>query len=252
MARTESANTARRAMFAPKATPKSFGRRRQMILRSTIAALSVLCAAQAVLAAEEVDPFALSPEQLFGATVVSVSKMPERLGDAPAAIFVLTNEDIIRSGATSIPEALRLVPGVQVARVNSSGWAISVRGFNSALANKLLVLIDGRAVYDPLFSGVYWDVQDTALEDIERIEVIRGPGASLWGANAVNGVINIITKRASDTQGLLASAIAGDQERAIFTARYGGSAGDNIHWRVYGKYLDRAPQQTADRRERAG
>ena len=125
-----------------------------------------------------------------------------------------------------------------------SGWAISVRGFNSALANKLLVLIDGRAVYDPLFSGVYWDVQDTALEDIERIEVIRGPGASLWGANAVNGVINIITKRAADTQGLLVSAIAGDQERAIFTARYGGSAGDNVHWRVYGKYLDRAPQQT--------
>ena len=231
-------------MFAPKVTSKSPGRRRQTALRSTIAALSVLYAAQAVSAAEEVDPFALSPEQLFGATVVSVSKMPERLGDAAAAIFVLTNEDIIRSGATSIPEALRLVPGVQVARVNSSGWAISVRGFNSALANKLLVLIDGRAVYDPLFSGVYWDVQDTALEDIERIEVIRGPGASLWGANAVNGVINIITKRASDTQGLLASAIAGDQERAIFTARYGGSAGDNVHWRAYGKYLDHAPQQT--------
>ena len=120
------------------------------------------------------------------------------------------SSDIERSGATTIAEALRLVPGVQVARINTSGWAISVRGFNGALANKLLVLIDGREVYDPLFSGVYWDVQDTALEDIDRIEVIRGPGASLWGANAVNGVINIITKRAAETQGALVSAIAGE------------------------------------------
>jgi len=165
--------------------------------------------------------------------------MPERLGDAPAAVYVLTSEDIMRSGATSIPEALRLVPGVQVSRGSPSGWAISIRGFNSALANKLLVLIDGRTVYDPLFSGVYWDVQDTALEDIDRIEVIRGPGASQWGANAVNGVINIITKKAADTRGLLLSVTGGNQEQPVVTARYGGDAGANTHWRVYGKYLNR-------------
>jgi iron complex outermembrane recepter protein len=205
---------------------------------AAVLAIGSLCAAQQALA-DDVDPFALSPEQLFNATVTSVSKTAEKLGDAPAAIFVLTNEDIMRSGATSIPEALRLVPGVEVIRATASSWAISVRGFNSGLANKLLVLIDGREVYDPLFSGVYWDVQDTALEDIERIEVIRGPGGTLWGANAVNGVINIITKSAKDTKGALGSLIAGNQERAVVTGRY-GAQDDNAHWRVYGKYLNRA------------
>ncbi len=195
--------------------------------------------------AEEVDNFALSPEQLFNATVTSVSKTSEKLMDAPAAIYVLTNEDIMRSGATSIPEVLRLVPGVQVARTHAGGWAISVRGFaNSGLGNKLLVLMDGREVYDHLFSGVYWDVQDTALEDIDRIEVIRGPGASLWGANAVNGVINIITKSAKDTQGGLVSAIAGNQDRAITTGRYGGMIGDDVYYRAYAKYLNRDEERT--------
>jgi iron complex outermembrane receptor protein len=195
--------------------------------------------------AAEVDSFALSPEQLFNATVTSVSKTSEKLMDAPAAIYVLTNEDIMRSGATSIPEALRLVPGVQVARTHGGGWAISVRGFaNSGLGNKLLVLIDGRAVYDQLFSGVYWDVQDTVLEDIDRIEVIRGPGATLYGANAVNGVINIITKSAKDTQGGLVSAIAGNQDRAITTGRYGGVVGDDVYYRAYAKYLDRGEETT--------
>lgn len=196
-------------------------------------------------AGEEVtDPFALSPEELFGAEVISASRSPQSVWEAPAAIYVVTAADIQRSGATTIAEALRLVPGVQVARTNTSGWAVSVRGFNSALANKLLVLIDGRESYDPLFSGVYWDVQDTALEDIERIEVIRGPGATLWGANAVNGVINIITRRAADTQGMLVSAAAGDTERASVTARYGGSAGENVQWRVYGRAFDRAAQNS--------
>lgn len=196
-------------------------------------------------AADNPDSFALSPEQLFNATVTSVSKTSQKLMDAPAAIYVLTNEDIMRSGATSIPEALRLVPGVQVARTHGGGWAISVRGFaNSGLGNKLLVLIDGRAVYDQLFSGVYWDVQDTALEDIDRIEVIRGPGAALYGANAVNGVINIITKSAKDTQGGMVSAIAGNQDRAITTGRYGGVVGDDIYYRAYAKYLDRNDEQT--------
>jgi iron complex outermembrane receptor protein len=190
-------------------------------------------------AAQNYDIFALSPEQLFDAMVMSVSRTPERLGEAPAAIYVLTGEDIVRSGATSIPEALRLVPGVQVARVNGAGWAISVRGFAGSLANKLLVLIDGREVYDPLFSGVYWDIQDTALEDIDRIEVIRGPGATLWGANAVNGVINIITKSAADTHGFQVSALAGNVENANVTARAGGQYGENLHWRLFGKYRSR-------------
>src|SRR5262249_13737945 len=126
-----------------------------------------------------VDPYSLSPEQLFSAEVISPSRTPESVWEAPAAISVLTATAIERAGATTLPEALRLIPGVDVARINSSGWAISARGFNSALANKLLVLIDGREIYDPLFSGVYWDVQDTPLADIERIEVVRGPGASL-------------------------------------------------------------------------
>ena len=190
-------------------------------------------------AAESVDDFALSPEQLLDATVMSVSKAPQKLKDAPAAIYVLSNEDIVRSGATSIPDALRMVPGVQVAQINANSWAVSVRGFNSALENKLLVLMDGRTVYDPLFSGVHWDAQDTMLEDIERIEVIRGPGASLWGANAVNGVINIITKKAQDTQGNLVSLTAGNQERGTVEERYGGKIGkdgEDGYWRIYGKY----------------
>jgi len=210
---------------------------------SLLAAGAALIAAPAA-ADEELDPFELSPEQLFGAEVISASRTSESIWEAPAAIYVVTSADIERSGATTIAETLRLVPGVQVARINTSGWAVSVRGFNSALANKLLVLVDGRETYDPLFSGVYWDVQDTALEDIDRIEVIRGPGATLWGANAVNGVINIITRRAEETQGALLSASAGDVERAVVTARYGGRLGDNVHWRIYGRAFDRAAQES--------
>jgi iron complex outermembrane recepter protein len=212
--------------------------------KSFILAASASLSAAPAVAQEEVDPFALSPEQLFGAEVISASRSAESVWEAPAAIFVVTGADIERAGATSIPEALRLVPGVDVARINSSGWAVSVRGFNAALSNKLLVLIDGRETYDQLFSGVYWDVQDTAIEDIERIEVIRGPGASLWGANAVNGVINIITRRARDTQGLMASAIAGDVEHAGVTVRYGGALGETTHWRIYGRAFERGAQQT--------
>ena len=192
-----------------------------------------------------VNPLELSPEQLFGATVTSVTKTPESVWDAAAAITVLTQEDIHRSGATSIPEALRLVPGVDVARTNSGQWAVGIRGFNSTLDNKLLVLIDGREVYDHLFSGVYWEVQDLPLEDIDRIEVIRGPGATLWGANAVNGVINIITKTASQTQGVLTSALAGNQEHFTGVGQYGGRIGASGNYRVYGKYLDRDPETQA-------
>src|SRR5213594_1993110 len=180
------------------------------------------------------DVTAMSMEDLMNLQVTSVSKRTQKVADAAAAIFVLTQEDIRRSGATSIPEALRLVPGLEVARIDQNKWAIGSRGFNGRFDNKLLVLIDGRSVYTPLFSGVYWNVQDVMLEDVDRIEVIRGPGATLWGANAVNGVINIITKKAKDTQSALVSTGAGTEERASGSARYGSTIG-NTAFRVYGK-----------------
>jgi iron complex outermembrane recepter protein len=181
----------------------------------------------------------LSVEELLDIDVTSVSKYPEKLSAAAAAVAVLTQDDIHSSGFTSIPEALRLVPGLDVARVDSHTWAISSRGFNDIFANKLLVMIDGRTVYTPLFSGVFWEVQDTLLEDIDRIEVVRGPGATLWGANAVNGVINIITKSARDTQGLLVSGGGGGEDRGFADIRYGLKLDDNVFLRVYGKYFNR-------------
>ncbi len=156
----------------------------------------------------------------------------------PAAIEVLRGDDIRRAGHRSLAEALRLVPGLHVARIDSGTWAITSRGFNSEFANKLQVIGDGRRLYDPLFSGVYWDVEDMVLEDIDRIEVIRGPGATLWGANAVNGVVNIISKPASETQGLLVSGGGGSFERLFGTVRYGGRIDDETHYRVYGRYRD--------------
>lgn len=183
-------------------------------------------------------------EQLMSVEVTSVAKQAQPLSQAAAAIFVISQEDIRRSGATSIPEALRMVPGLQVARLDANKWAITARGFNDRFANKLLVLIDGRTVYTPLFSGVYWDVQDTLLEDVDRIEVIRGPGATLWGANAVNGVINIITKKVKDTQGALLVAGAGTEERGFVGMRYGTELSPNTHMRVYGKFFARDDQAT--------
>ena len=188
----------------------------------------------------------MSLEELLNIEVTTVSKRPEKLTESASAIQVITQDDIRRSGATSIPEALRLAPNLQVAQVDSSQWAISARGFNSTAANKLLVLIDGRSVYTPLYSGVFWDVQDTLLEDIDRIEVVSGPGATLWGANAVNGVINIITKSAKDTQGALLSAGGGTQLNDFAGARYGGKLGDNLYFRLYGKYFDRDNTVFAD------
>ncbi len=181
----------------------------------------------------------LSIEQLDTLEVTSVSKKPEKLSDAAAAVFVITSEDIKRGGFVSIAEALRMVPGLEVAHIDANKWAISSRGFNSWFANKLLVLMDGRSVYTPLFSGVYWDVQDTFLEDIDRIEVIRGPGATLWGANAVNGVINIITKKAHDTQGGVMTAGGGNLEQGFGAVRYGGKIADNAWYRCYAKYFNR-------------
>ncbi len=188
----------------------------------------------------------LSIEALMDIEITSLSKKNQKLSEAPAAVFVITQEDIRRSGATSIPEALRMVPGLQVAQITSSQWAVTSRGFNGRFGNKLLVLMDGRSVYTPLFSGVFWEVQDTLLEDVERIEVIRGPGGSIWGANAVNGVINIITKSAADTQGGLVVAGAGTEEKAFGSFRYGGAFHEDIYFRFFGKYFDRDAAVFAD------
>jgi iron complex outermembrane receptor protein len=187
------------------------------------------------------DVTAMSVEDLMNVQVTSVSKRSQKLADAAAAIFVITQEDIRRSGANSIPEALRMVPGVQVARIDENKWAISARGFNGRFANKLLVLIDGRSVYTPLFSGVYWNIQDVMLEDVDRIEVIRGPGATLWGANAVNGVINIITKASKSTQSALASAGGGTETRGSGSVRYGGRLNQGTYYRAYAKYFNVGP-----------
>ncbi len=172
-------------------------------------------------------------------SVTSVTKEASTVGRSAAAVFVITNEMIRRSGVTTIPDALRMVPGMEVAQGNSNSWAVTCRGFNNGMADKLLVLIDGRTVYSPVSGGVYWDVQDLMLEDVERIEVVRGPGGTLWGSNAVNGVINIITKSAKDTQGAYVGVIGGTVERSTEMARYGGSIGENGHYRIYGKYFDR-------------
>ena len=194
---------------------------------------------------ESTDLFALSLEQLTRVEVNSVSRHDQPLFDTPAAVFVITRDDILRSGATSIPEVLRMVPGVEVAQIDANKWAVSARGFNNRFANKMLVMIDNRSVYNQLYSGVFWDQADLLLEDVERIEVVRGPGATLWGANAVNGVINIVTRKARDTQGAMVVAETGrvDQEGA---ARYGGHWGPSADYRIYTKYLHRSPLLAAD------
>ena len=188
----------------------------------------------------------LNVEDLMNLQVTSVSRHPEKLIEAASAIQVITQEDIRRSGATSIPEALRLADNLQVAQKNSHDWAISARGFNTNLGNKLLVMIDGRTVYTPLYSGVFWDAQDYLLEDIDRIEVISGPGGALWGANAVNGVINIITKSAKDTQGVYAEGGGGSQPHEFGAVRYGGTLGADTQFRVYAKYFDRGDEVLAN------
>ncbi|HEY1809764.1 MAG TPA: TonB-dependent receptor [Acidobacteriaceae bacterium] len=190
-------------------------------------------------AAQKRDLTQLSLEELGNVEVTTASKEPEQVWKTPAAIYVITQEDIRRYGATSIPELLRLAPGVEVARIDSDHWAVGVRGFNGEFSKSLLVLIDGRSVYSPLFAGVYWQVQDTFFEDIDRIEVIRGPGGTIWGANAVNGIINIITKSAKETHGSLSSVSAGTVDQGAAETRFGGgheiSGGKRLDYRVYGK-----------------
>lgn len=213
---------------------------RSPYLHSLLATLLLLPAAIAAAdeaAAKAIESFSLG--DLMQIEVSSVARKSQTLSNTAAAAFVISQDDIRRSGATSIPEALRLAPGLEVAQIGSSRWAVTSRGFNSLYANKLLVLIDGRTVYTPLFSGVFWDLQDTMMEDIDRIEVIRGPGAAMWGANAVNGVINIITRKAKDTLGNLLVAGAGNQERGFAGFRHGGRLGDDGTYRVYGQGFSR-------------
>ncbi len=188
----------------------------------------------------------LSIEQLLEIDVTSVSRRPEKLLEAAAAIQVITSEDIRRSGATNIPALLRLSNNLDVAQENGHEWVVSARGFSSDVGNKLLVLMDGRSLYTPLFSGVFWDRQDYVLEDLERIEIISGPGSTVWGANAVNGVINITSKSARDTQGLLLKAAGGTNPASLASVRYGGSVGEHTAFRVYGKYFDHADEALAD------
>jgi iron complex outermembrane receptor protein len=214
------------------------------------ALLAVLAPPLAAADAKAVEPVpedltAISLDQLSQIRVTSVAKKQQTLARAAAAVFVVSADDIRRSGATSIPEALRLVPGLHVARIDASKWVVSARGFSGRLSNKLLVLVDGRSIYTPLFSGVLWEMHDIVMEDIDRIEVIRGPGATVWGANAVNGVINVITKRSADTQGGFASVGGGSRDGAVTTVRQGGVIGEG-HYRIYGKLQGRprSPEDT--------
>ena len=191
----------------------------------------------------------LSLAQLGNVEVTTASKEPEEVWKTPAAVYVLTNEDIRRSGAMSIPEVLRLVPGVEVSRIDNDHWAVGIRGFADQFSKSMLVLVDGRSLYTPLFAGVYWALQDgIVLEDVERIEVIRGPGGTIWGANAVTGVINIITKSAKDTHGVLASVGGGNMDQGIAGFRYGTGNGRNFDYRIYGKGYSRAAGFHSDAR----
>ncbi len=181
----------------------------------------------------------LSLDELLDLDVVSVAKVPEKVTKTPAAIYIISQEDLRRSGVNSIPDALRLAPGMHVYQIDSNKWAVSARGFASRFSNKMLVMVDGRTVYSPLFSGVFWDAHDLMLEDIERIEVIRGPGGILWGANAVNGIINIISKDAADSQGGFVKAELGTYDNGIVSGRYGGWVSGRVAYRVYGKVSHR-------------
>jgi len=216
-------------------------------MASRILCLALLLASASALRAQDEkrpqdpaqDVTDIDLDDLMKVHVTTAGRKAQSLSDVPSAIYVVRDEEIKRTGVTRIPEALRSVPGLQVARIQANSWAVSSRGFNGTAANKLLVLIDGRSVYSPLHSGVFWEVQDTLLEDIDRIEVIRGPGASLYGANAINGIINIITKKSGETQGAVATAGGGTEERVFGSARVGAKLGEDAYVRVYAKYCQR-------------
>ncbi len=217
-----------------------------------IAALSILVAGLSAIARPQPDQpqdgqlKTLSLEQLGNVEVTTMSKSPEQVWQTAAAVYVITQDDIRRSGATTIPEALRLAPGVEVARISTNKWSIGIRGFGSRLSRSVLVLIDGRSVYTTLLAGTYWEVQDTVMEDIERIEVIRGPGGTVWGPNAVNGVINIITKKTTDTHGALVSAGGGNEEQGFLSTRYGGGNDRDFNYRIYAKGFNRGSEYHSD------
>lgn len=214
--------------------------------RGIMTICGIALTSQALPAQHSDDLLDLSIEQLMNEPITSVSKRSERLGDAASAITVLSNDDLHRSGATTVAEALRLVPGLDVAASSSGQWAISARGFNGLNANKLLVLVDGRAVYNDIFAGVAWEMQQLMLEDIDRIEVIRGPGATVWGANAVNGVINIVTRSAADSQGSLVYGGGGNVHEALGGWRFGDKAGEHTYYRLFSTYSRDADQVLAD------
>jgi len=232
---------AERRVRAPMAQPLDDTRRRPAVVALVLAVLVTTAGFPAARAAEEPPPLTeLSLEELMDVEVTLPSRRPASRALASAPVFVVTQEDIRRSGVTNIPDALRLAPGVQVAEATASQWAVGIRGFASRLTRSLLVLMDGRSLYTPLFAGTYWEVQNTFLEDVDRIEVVRGPGGALWGPNAFNGVINVVTKDARATQGLLAVGGGGTEERAFGRVRYGGKLGDDLYYRLYGLYFDRA------------
>jgi iron complex outermembrane receptor protein len=216
---------------------------RQILKRGSIAVLVALSLGISVRAQNPPEDLSkLSVEDLMNVEVTSVSKKEQKVSQTAAAIFVITQDDIHHSGANHIPDLLRMVPGVNVAQSNSNIWAISIRGFNGEFSDKLLVMVDGRSVYLPSFSGVFWDVLDVPLEDIARIEVIRGPGGTTWGANAVDGVINIITKNASDSHGGMVVAGGGNLDQGFGTAQYGGALGQSTDYRVFAKYFNQVHQ----------
>jgi iron complex outermembrane recepter protein len=212
-----------------------------------VATLTMCAAADAQDAQQKPDDLANATlEDLMKVEVTSVSKKEQTLSRTAAAVFVITQEDIASSGARNIPDLLRMVPGMDVAQVTANSWAISARGLNGQFSNELLVLVDGRNIYTPTFGGVYWDTLDLPLENIDRIEVIRGPGATIWGENAVNGVVNIIRKKAGDTRGGMVSVGAGNTTPGFGTAQYGGKVGKNVDYRVYGKYFDEQSMKAVD------
>jgi len=196
----------------------------------------LLGGAAAILFGQARDLTSLSLEDFLQVEVTSVSKVRQKLARTPAAVYVITHDDILRSGASNLPEALRLAPGVHVARMGSGFWSVGIRGFNGVYSNKLLVLIDGRTIYSPLFSGVFWGENLVLLDDVERIEIVRGPGATMWGANAVSGVISVTTKDAWQTEGGLLSISGGDFNPARAAFRYGSAPSDERAWRTWGQY----------------
>jgi iron complex outermembrane receptor protein len=198
-----------------------------------------LCFVHLLYGADPVDLTEIPIEDLMRIEVTIASRHSERMTDAAAAIYVLTRDEIVESGYTSIPEILRMIPGMEVGRMDANKWAVTVRGFNNLFSNKLLILMDGRTIYNPIFSGVVWDAQDVVIEDIEQIEVVRGPGGAMWGANAVNGVINIVTRSSKDTKGAFFTLGGGTEERGFGVFRYGGSM-KNMDYRIYMKYFNRS------------